>query len=100
MKKLSPGLFRLTARIKNVGFLSTNSELGRKVQWARKVKVDLELENGLVIQSGRKMQLVDSIAGSGGVHELSWIISGKKGKIKIFAGSPMAGFDSKDLELK
>jgi murein tripeptide amidase MpaA len=100
VKKLSQGLYRTSIQIINNGFLPTNSDMGKKVQWARKVKVDLELSDGLKIASGRKMQLVESVSGSGGQKKVSWIISGKKGTVKINAGSPMAGFATKTIELK
>ena len=100
VEELSKNLYRITVHITNDGFLPTNSDMGVKVQWARKVKVDVDVSEGQAIQSGRKMQLVDSIPGSGGDQEFSWIISGKKGTVKITAGTPMAGFDSKVIDLK
>lgn len=99
VEKLGKNVYRITARIVNSGHLPTNSEMGVKVQWARKVKVELFPAPGQKLSSGRKMILIDSIPGNGGVEEASWVVTGKGGIIKIKAGSPMVGFDEKEIKL-
>ena len=101
VEKLDKNVYRITVQVTNEGYLPTNSQMGVKSQWARKVKVGIKLGGGQKLAAGRKMQLLDAIPGSGGSRELNWLVIGEKGStVTVTAGSPMAGTDIQTFKLK
>jgi hypothetical protein len=100
VEALDNQIYRVTATIKNNGFLPTNGELGSRSQWVRKVKAELKFEGGQKIVSGQRFYLVDGIPG-GGSHEQSWLVMGKRGsKAELVVGSPNVGSLQKTVILK
>ncbi|NIA31657.1 MAG: hypothetical protein GWP06_17330 [Actinobacteria bacterium] len=101
VENLDKDVYRITVHVTNEGYLPTNSQMGVKTQWARKVKAEIKLGGGQKLAGGRKMQLLDAIPGSGGSRELNWLVIGGKGsKVTVTVGSPMAGKDIQTIELK
>ena len=95
------GLFRLTAQIANGGFLPTVSELGSRVRWPRRVRVELALGDGQRLAGGRRSQLLDPIAGSGRSTELSWLIAAPAGsRVTLVAESSVTGTASQTITLR
>ncbi len=94
-------VFRITAQVANTGYLTTTSAIGVRVRWPRRVRVDLETGAGQSIVSGRGMQLIDAITGSGGSVELSWLVVGDPGStVTLKAATPMAGAASETITLR
>ena len=96
-EKLDDGLTRVTATIINNGYLSTQTKIGERSYWVKKISVKLITSANQNIISGRKNQLIDAIEGKGNVT-LTWLIKGT-GKLSIDAGSPTSGSQSVELAL-
>jgi hypothetical protein len=94
-------VFRVTAQVANTGYLPTNAAIGTRVRWSRRVRVDLVTGANQSIVSGRGMQLIDAITGSGGSTELSWLVVGAAGStVTLKAETPMAGSVSETITLR
>lgn len=101
VEALSKNVYRLTAFIKNEGFLPSSTQLGQKVQWVRKLQVELTPGKNQILKSGQKRIRIDGLKGSGDTRQLSWIVVAEKGsKIPIRAGSPNTGFVEETVVLK
>jgi hypothetical protein len=94
-------IFRLTAKVYNIGYLPTNSAMGNKAQWARNVKVILGLGKDQKLSSGKSNIILDPIPGTNGARELSWLIVSKPGaEITLTAESPTTGMVTRTINLK
>jgi hypothetical protein len=101
VEQVQARVFRITAQVANVGYLPTNAAIGAAVRWPRRVRVDLVTGSGQDIASGRAMQLLSSIPGSGGSAELSWLVVGAPGStVTLKAETPMAGSVSETITLR
>ena len=87
---LGDGLTRVLATVVNTGYLPTLAAMGETSRVPIDVKVELKLQSGQSVVSGRRVQLLGPIAGSGGSKALSWVIAGS-GSTVISAVGPMAG---------
>jgi hypothetical protein len=96
-EKLGDGLTRITATIMNNGLMATQTKVGERSYWVKKISVKLNHTENQKIISGRKNQVLDAIEGQGH-RTLSWLIKGS-GKISIDAGSPTSGSKTIDLSL-
>jgi hypothetical protein len=94
-EKLGDGLTRVTATIINNGAMATQTKVGERSYWVKKISVKLIPSANQSIISGRKNQVIDAIDGKGNIT-LTWLIKGS-GKLSIDAGSPTSG--SKSIEL-
>jgi len=91
-------LYRLELDVYNSGFLPALSEIGEKTRWVKKPKINIELQEGQEILSGRAVQLLDKLPGDTAYH-LNWLIK-DKGTVKIEVGAPQTGFQIIQVELK
>jgi hypothetical protein len=99
-ESLSDGAWRITARIANSGLLPTRPELAERLRRPRAIRVDLET-GGQEIAGGRKVQLLEALAGGGSEVEVSWIVVGRgNGRLSVRAGAPSAGEDREEVELR
>jgi type II secretory pathway pseudopilin PulG len=94
-EKLGDGITRITATIINKGMMATQTKIGERSYWVKKISVKVNHTENQKIISGRKNQVLDAIEGQGN-RTLSWLIKGS-GKLSIDAGSPTSG--SKTIEL-
>ena len=100
VEPLDKHVFRITAIIKNTGFLPTLSELGVMSQWFPKVKAELVPEKDQSLVSGNRFYLLSAIPGGSAVEQ-SWLVMGKRGsKVNIVVSSPAVGEVSAAIELK
>jgi hypothetical protein len=100
VEPLYNGLYRISVRVVNDGFLPTHTVLGSQTKWTRKIKLALELSSGQSIIEGRPFYLIDRIDAYGSSRKLSWIIKSAKGKrIKLTASNPMVFSTPLKLEL-
>ncbi len=97
VEKLDNGLTRITATIINNGLMATQTKVGERSYWVKKISVRLNHTENQKIISGRKNQVLDAIEGQGH-RTLSWLIKGS-GKLSIDAGSPTSGSKTIDLSL-
>jgi hypothetical protein len=92
--------YRVTVRIANVGFLPTRTAIAEQLRRPRSIRVDLET-NGQEIASGRRIQILDALPGSGAASELTWTVIGRGGgRVTVRAETPSAGMDSREVELR
>jgi hypothetical protein len=101
VEQVQARVFRITAQVANTGFLPTNAAIGVNVRWPRRVRVDLVTTGAQSLASGRAMQLISAIPGSGGSTELSWLVVGAPGSsVTLKAETPMAGSVSETITLR
>lgn len=94
-------VWRISAEVVNDGYFPTVSAVGQRVRWPRRVRVDLSLGNNQTLASGRSMQLLNAIRGSGGFTELSWVVVGDAGStVTLTAASPVAGEATQTITLR
>lgn len=92
-KNLGRGVYKLSIRIENTGYLPYPIEMGRRNNRITPVVVTVQ-GNGIKILEGKNRNLIDEIPGNG-LKELNLtILSEKPTEIHIRAVSPMAGKDS------
>lgn len=92
------GLTRITVDLYNPGALPTHTQMGSRSRWLRNIKVELKLGNGQEVVSGRKVQMISSIAGDGS-EQITWLVKGS-GSLVLEAGAPHIGFISTNVNLK
>lgn len=97
---LGDGTYRVTAHIANAGFLPTRTALAEELRRPRAIRVELET-SGQEIMGGRRIQTIQALPGSGAATELTWTVVGRgNGKVTIRAGTPSAGEDRREVELR
>lgn len=100
VESLSDGVYRIKARVVNEGFLPTLSGLGELVRWPRRVRVEM-VTDGQEIASGKAMQLLGPLPGSGRGEAVEWVVVGREdSRVTIRAGSPVAGESSQTVTLR
>lgn len=100
VEALDKNVFRVTLSVTNRGYLPTVTEIGTQNQWAPKVTVELKLTGDQELVGGNVSTIINKIEGAGGSEELSWLVMGKKGTaITVEAGSPMTGYESREIRL-
>lgn len=97
-ESLSGGLTRVTAQVINRGLLPTGSEIGDRVRFVPKMKVELRTGNGQTVVSGRKRILRSPMA-AGESMEVTFLVSGT-GRATLEAGNAMTGLKSIDMTLR
>lgn len=98
---LHDNLFRVQVFVTNSGFFPTNTDLGIYSKWNPKVKLSLIPDKGQKLIDNKEFHLIDTIDGSGGTQDYSWVILGKKGgRLTVRVDCPMAGHDEKIIDLK
>jgi len=83
VERVSPGLWRITARVRNDGAFATMPSIGVKARRALPTLMEIDVPVERLV-SGEKFSRVWSLAGSGGTSEAVWLITGKEGEtVKI-----------------
>jgi len=92
VETLEDGLFQVTVYFTNEGWFPTSTAQGRRARAAWPIRVELEISGNQTLFSGRKIETIPFIGGSGDTKKLEWIIHGKKGsRVTVTAGSPRLG---------
>lgn len=101
VEHLHDNVYRVTLNVVNQGYLPTNTRIGIRNKWCPKIKLALELADNQKLVSGRVLQFIEILDGSGGSKEVSWMVMGRRGDIlKINIGSPMTGSLQKNVKLQ
>lgn len=101
VKRLDDNLYQVTLFVSNEGWFPTSTAQGRRARTAWPVRVCLKTSQGQTIFSGKPIERVPFLEGSGDTKKLEWTIKGKKGsKVSITASSPKAGSVTTTLDLK
>jgi hypothetical protein len=99
--EVGPRVYRVRAMIQNNGFLPSNAAIGVRSRLPQRVRVELQLGNDQQLSSGRKMQYVNAIPGSGGTETFEWVIVGAPNStLTLNVGSPHAGLSSQSITLR
>ena len=75
---LGEGLWEVTAVLQNDSLLPLLSRSARRTRTIRPARVRLELPDAATLLSGRSQELVSELSGSGGRHELTWLVLGPR----------------------
>jgi hypothetical protein len=78
--------------------MPTTSEVGDRLGWVKRLRIDLKLAEGQQLISGQRVNLLPGIE-SGGSSEMSWLIKGN-GNISIEASAPHCGMAVEKLSLR
>jgi hypothetical protein len=101
VKRIDENLYRVTVYFTNPGWFPTSTAQGRRAGTSWPIRVELKISKDQKIFSGKKIETIPFIEGSGDTRKIEWLIIGKKGsKITIIAKSPKAGSVSTTVELK
>lgn len=90
-------LTRVKVSVYNSGTFATQSELGERVRWLPKIRIDATPAKGQTIISGKKIQLLDRLKADGS-HEVEWLIQGK-GDFQIKAGNSLNSVHTINVKL-
>lgn len=101
VKALGEDIYQVTAYFTNPGRFPTSTAQGRKAGTSWPIRISLNLESGQSLFSGRPMESIPFLAGSGETKKLEWIIRGKKGsRFMLKAASPKLGSAEKTVVLE
>lgn len=78
VQDLGGGVWQVTVRVANDGFLPTRSAMGIKTRRLHPLLVSLDLPDDRFL-AGAKRQSIQSLAGSGGSFEAQWMVTGQAG---------------------
>ena len=104
VEPLGGGLHRITAEVRNDGYLPTESAMGRRAETLQRLEIRIELPEGTSLVHGVERQSVDRLTGRGGAEEHQWLVQlpedATTATIKIIAGSPTTGTAETTIELE
>ncbi len=95
-EELSKGIYRVSAKVANVGEMATTTAVGVQSYFVKYVRVELKLKGQSILQ-GLRLSTIPYLD-AGQVSEFSWIVEGK-GKFEIEAGSPQSGYAAEIVTL-
>jgi hypothetical protein len=103
MDDLGRGVFRITARVRNDGYLPTESAMGSRADALQRLEMRIELPEAAWLVHGVQRASIGRLVGHGGEQEREWLVhvpdSSQSKSIKIVAGSPSAGTAETTKEL-
>jgi hypothetical protein len=98
---LGTDVFRVTAFLANTGWFPTSTAQGRRALAAWPIRVKLKLGAGQSLFSGRSVESIPFLEGSGDTKKVEWTVrAGKGSRLRIEAGSPKLGDASAEIVLK
>lgn len=99
--EVGPRVWRITADVQNDRYLPSNAAIGVRSRLPLRVKVELTLRTGQTLSSGRRLQFIDALAGSGGTERFEWVVVGDGGQdVTLTVGSPHAGLSTRTITLR
>jgi len=92
VKPLGSELYQVTAYFSNPGWFPTSTAQGRRARTAWPITVRLKLGSEQALFSGRPIESIPYLDGSGGTKKIEWTVKGKKGTtLVINAATPRLG---------
>ncbi|MDZ7314758.1 MAG: M14 family metallopeptidase [candidate division KSB1 bacterium] len=89
-ERMDAGLYRLTATLRNCGYLPTSSAVGDQIRRGPRLKIEIVSER-IRLTAGKRFYLLEPLP-AGGETEKSWMLTGKAGEtVKVKAVIPAAG---------
>ncbi|MBX3174397.1 MAG: hypothetical protein KF709_08280 [Gemmatimonadaceae bacterium] len=99
--ELGPRVYRITADVQNDGFLPSNAAIGVRSRLPLRIRAELTLGNQQSIQSGRRIEYINALRGSGASQTLEWVVVGAAGStLQLTVGSPHAGLSTQTITLR
>jgi hypothetical protein len=101
VQPVDENLFNVTCFLTNPGWLPTSTAQGRRAQTSWPIRVRIKTADNQSLFSGRPIETIPSLAGSGGTQKLEWTVRGKRGStVEITAESPKLGSVSTRVTLQ
>ena len=99
---LGGGVFRITAKVENTGFIPTATQMARKLGRARPVTVALGVQAGVEVLSGKPEMAVGHLEGQAEPVVVEWLVRVKAGSptVTIAASSMNGGRDEAQVALR
>jgi hypothetical protein len=92
VKALSQDLYQVTAYFSNPGWFPTSTAQGRRALSSWPIRIKLKLAADQSLFSGRPVETIPFLGGSGDTKKVEWTIRGKKGSsLTVEAWSPKLG---------
>ncbi len=92
VKALSQDLYQVTAYFSNPGWLPTSTAQGRRAMSSWPIRIKLNLAATQSLFSGRPVETIPFLGGSGDTKKVEWTVRGKKGSsLTVDAWSPKLG---------
>jgi hypothetical protein len=92
VEALEDSLYKVTVYFTNEGWFPTSTAQGRRSRLVWPIRVELKVSGNQTLFSGRKLETIPFIGGSGDTRKVEWIIQAKKGsKVTVTAKSPRLG---------
>jgi len=99
--EISPRVYRVRADVQNDRYLPSNSALGVRSRLPMRTRVEFTLGRDQTLSSGRRMQFINALRGSGGTETFEWVVVGAPGStITLTVGSPHAGLTTQTITLR
>jgi hypothetical protein len=100
VKPVGPEVYQLTAYFTNPGWFPTSTAQGRRARTAWPITVRLKLGSEQALFSGRPIESIPFLDGSGDTKKIEWTVKGKKGtSVVVSAGTPRLGTASATVVL-
>lgn len=101
LTSLGGGIFRLEAKVTNLGFLPTTSAMGQLSRQLQRLQLHVELPEGGKLLTGNLREDLGVLAGNGGQSETNWLVQllSDAGSVKLRAGEPSVGYCETTLEV-
>ncbi len=100
-ESLGADVWRVEVALQNEALLPLLSAQSLRTDTRRPARVELLLPEAGRLLSGRPTELVSELRGSGGRHELVWIVQGPAGmEVAVQVATDHAGRDLERLEVK
>ncbi|RPJ87406.1 MAG: hypothetical protein EHM18_01290 [Acidobacteria bacterium] len=101
VKAVDENLYNVTCYLTNPGWLPTSTAQGRRAQTSWPIRVRIKTAEDQAVFSGRPLESIQSLAGSGGTQKVEWTVRGKRGStVEISAESPRLGSVSTRVTLE
>jgi hypothetical protein len=92
VEPLGDSTYKVTVYFTNEGWFPTSTAQGRRARMAWPIRVELQGPENLTLFSGRKVETIPFIGGSGDTRKVEWIIQETKGsRLTVTAKSPRLG---------
>jgi len=92
VKAIGSGLYEVSLFLTNTGWFPTSTAQGRRSRQAWPIRVALNLGERQTLVTGRRVETIPVINGSGEVKKLTWTVRGPKGsRLEFTCSSPRLG---------
>jgi hypothetical protein len=100
VEDLGEGLFRVTARVANMGYLPTSTRKAQNIRADYPLNIAIELPEGASLLNGALRSRVERIGGNGEWSEHAWLVLAPTGgMVRLVAACPSVGMATASAEL-